>query len=115
VYDLILESVGGSSLTHAIRLVAEHGTIGSFGASANEPTTLPVEDFYFRRARQVGFVLPAADAPPFARDLHHLASLVSNGALPAPVSVEASWRQAGRVLRDLVDRRIDGKAVLLIG
>lgn len=44
-FDLILESVGGSSLTAAIGCVAPQGTIVVFGNSSGEPTPLNLYDF----------------------------------------------------------------------
>ncbi len=45
LFDLILESVGGSSLEVAFRLVAPEGTIVMFGNSSGEDTTISFQTF----------------------------------------------------------------------
>jgi NADPH:quinone reductase len=44
-FGLILESAGGASLAHAIKLVEAEGTVVVFGNSSGEPTTLAFADF----------------------------------------------------------------------
>src|SRR5205085_8174396 len=45
LFDLILESVGGSSLAAAVRLVAPEGTIVVFGNTSGEDTTINFQSF----------------------------------------------------------------------
>ena len=47
-------------------------------------------------------------------DLERLARLIAAGKLDPAISVEASWREAGPVLEALLERRVQGKAVLLV-
>jgi NADPH:quinone reductase-like Zn-dependent oxidoreductase len=85
----------------------------SFGNSSGEPTTFRVDQFYFQaRARMVGFVVFAEGEAPHAADLAHLARLVARGGLEVSIAVERSWREAGALADDLMERRVDGKAVL---
>jgi NADPH2:quinone reductase len=44
-FDLILESAGGASLAHAIKLVEAKGTVVAHCNSFGEPTTLAFADF----------------------------------------------------------------------
>jgi len=69
-FGLILESVGGASLTHAIKLVEARGTV--------------------------------------------VVSLVADGSLDPQIGVERSWRDIATVAEQLRDRRVAGKAVLLV-
>ena len=48
------------------------------------------------------------------RDLRFLAERVAAGRLDTQIGVVRSWRDAGEVLQDLVERRVSGKAVLTI-
>lgn len=113
-FDMILESVGGSSLAAALQSVAKNGTVVTFGNSAREETTFNVGNFYNRGARLVAFLILDADQPPFERDLSYLADLVVRGKLETRISHRGSWRDAPAALLALRDRQIQGKAVLRI-
>jgi hypothetical protein len=51
---------------------------------------------------------------PASRGLQRLAFLAGNGKLAPHLSVEADWREIGKVAQALLDRRFPGKAVLHI-
>ena len=51
---------------------------------------------------------------PASVGLQRLVHLAGNGKLTPHLSVEADWREIGRVAQALLDRRFPGKAVLLI-
>ena len=117
-FDLVLESVGGTSLATALTRVASGtGTVVSFGNSSGEPTTFNASEFYNRSgARLVAFVLfPDLERrPSAARDLAYLASLVEAGELHPEIAGELSWRDPGAALTSLMKRQVRGKAVLRI-
>lgn len=113
--DLILESVGGSSLAAAFSRVAPGGLIVSFGNSSGEPTTFNASELYGRGgARLCAFLVFAelAREPSGVRDLATLARLVAEHALDPQVTLETSWRDARGALDALLERRVAGKAVL---
>ena len=116
-FDLVLESVGGPSLAAALRRVAPGGVVVSFGDSSGEPVSFAARDFY----RSTGATLYAFlifteldRRGTGSADLERLARLISAGKLDPAISVEASWREAGPVLEALLERRVQGKAVLLV-
>lgn len=112
-FDLILEAAGGSSLAASLKLVADGGTVVVYGNSSKEPTTFMVNDFYFKGARLASFFLfGSMPADPVGRDLSHLLGLVAGGRLDPQLSLQCSWREASRALRELRERRVPGKAVL---
>jgi NADPH:quinone reductase-like Zn-dependent oxidoreductase len=114
-FDLILEAAGGSSLATALKLVADDGTVVTFGNSSREATTFLVQDFYFSMARVVGFFLIGDMLRnPVARDLGDLLALVAAGRLDAGVALEAEWQDASQALRELRERRLPGKAILRV-
>jgi NADPH2:quinone reductase len=116
-FDVILESVGGSSLAAALARVAPAGIVIAFGISSGEPTTFNVRDFYNRRgARLYGLrVFDELDRHHSGvRDLRFLAEEVAAGRLDPQVTLRASWREAGSALEALLERRVRGKAVLTI-
>jgi NADPH2:quinone reductase len=114
-FDLILESAGGPSLAAALQRIAPEGTIVSFGDSSREPVTFPGSAVYRKPgARLYGFFIfsEVERSGSAARDLEFLAGLLARGQLDPQVSLEASWRDAGRAIEALVERRVRGKAVL---
>lgn len=116
-YDLILESVGGSSLAAAFELVAPEGTIVSYGSSSGEDTTFSARSFFPKGGTQLhGYILfsELAHRRSGAADLGHLVTEMAAGRLDPQIDEVASWRQAGPLLRRLLDRRIGGKIVLRI-
>ena len=115
-FDLILESVGGDSLSAAFRLVGPGGMVVSFGNSSRDRSRLEVSDFYPKQATLRGFYVltDLVDTPP-ADDLQYLIDLVAAQKLRADVAAVAHWRDAPQVLRRLQERHLKGKAVLLVG
>ena len=116
-FDVILESVGGASLAAALARVAPWGTIVNFGNSSSEPTTFDVATFYpLPGAKLYGLrVFDELERNGSGvRDLRFLAERVAAGRLDTQIGVVRSWRDAGEVLEDLIERRVRGKAVLTI-
>jgi len=115
-FALILESAGGASLAHAIKLVEAKGTVVVYGNSSGEPTTIAFADFRpapNSRVQSFSYFYSESEDR-FAPDLALLVSLVADGSLKPQVGVERSWREFAAVAEQLRDRRVAGKAVLLI-
>jgi NADPH:quinone reductase len=115
-FGLILESAGGASLAHAIRLVEAQGTVVVYGNSSGEPTTLAFADFrgaLNSRVQSFGYFTSEAEDR-FAPDLALLVSLIADGSLRPQIGAERSWRDIAAVAEQLRDRRVAGKAVLLV-
>jgi len=115
-FDLVLESVGGSTLAAAMGLIKPGGTIVTFGNSSREQTAFNISLFYGRSdARLQGFSLLAPSEPPnFGEDLAHLAGLIADGRLGVGIGYQGSWQEAATALRSLRERKVEGKAVLLV-
>ncbi len=115
-FALILESAGGNSLAHAIKLVEAKGTVVVYGNSSGEPTTLAFADFRpapNSRVQSFSYFYSESEDR-FAPDLALLVSLIADGSLQPQIGVERSWREFAEVAEQLRDRRVAGKAVLLI-
>src|SRR3954452_10647633 len=117
-FDLVVEGVGGASLSAAIRRVAPRGTVVSFARSDEQDVTFPTSAL-FRDApgASVHGLYVFAELPRRAgggEDLARLAHLVAEGALHPQIDLEASWREPQEAIDALLDRRIAGKAVLRI-
>jgi NADPH:quinone reductase-like Zn-dependent oxidoreductase len=115
---VILDGVGGATLGAAIGCVAPAGTIISFAAVTGEPVTHPA------RALSGGapgaslygfFVFPElAKHASGTSDLRRLANLIAAGKLDPQIDLLVSWTDAGRAIEALLNRRVNGKAVLTI-
>ncbi len=115
-FALILESAGGNSLAHAIKLVDAKGTVVVYGNSSGEPTTLAFADFRpapNSRVQSFSYFYSESEDR-FAPDLALLMSLIADGSLQPQIGVERSWRDFTAVAEQLRDRRVAGKAVFLV-
>ena len=117
-FDAILEGVGGASLSAAIGRVAPRGTIVSYASSDTSPVTFGARTLFGRApgASLRGlFVFEEIQRTGTATaDLSRLAALVDAGELDCQIDLETSWREAGEAIDALLDRRVAGKAVLLV-
>ena len=115
LFDVILESAGGSSMSAAIEHVAPGGLIVALGNSSREPS--PFDFFAFigghGDARIETYASHRREAH-VGEDLAVLLQLVADGRLVADVGLEAPWSELGTALDALRDRRVAGKAVLRV-
>jgi len=117
-FDVIVEGVGGTSLSAAIRRVAPLGTVVSFARSDEADVTFPTSAL-FRDAPGAAvhglYVFPELGRRHGGgADLARLARLGADGELDTQIHHEGGWRDAPDAIRALLDRRIAGKAVLHI-
>jgi NADPH:quinone reductase-like Zn-dependent oxidoreductase len=118
-FDVILDAVGGATLGAALGRVAPLGTVVSFASTTAEPVSYPTRTLFGRApgARLYGLML----FPELARhrsgssDLQRLAQLVAAGRLEASIDLLAPWTDAAEAIEALLDRRVNGKAVLTVG
>ncbi|MFG2134802.1 zinc-binding dehydrogenase [Streptomyces sp. NPDC048751] len=113
-FDVVLESTGGPDLPLALAKTRPGGTLVWFGQASRTPVTL---DFFQllggpERATIRHFHYAGA---PYGSDLEVLVSLVQRGRLHPEIGRIADWAETAGTLVDLRERRIRGKAVLLIG
>jgi NADPH2:quinone reductase len=114
-YDIVLDGVGGPILGAAIGAVAAGGTVVSYAATVPEPVQYPTRALYGAApgASIVGFMV-FRSVHDGAATLARLASLMADGRLEAQIDSAASWRDAGPLIKDLLDGRVAGKAVLTV-
>jgi NADPH:quinone reductase-like Zn-dependent oxidoreductase len=113
-FDVILESVGGDMLGDALGLLAPDGVCVTYGESAGRPAAFDPRPFFrVGGARLYGlFLYEEVRRHPPALALTRLLDLVAGKQLSPRITVEAGWTDIARVARDLLDRRISGKAVI---
>jgi len=114
-FDLILESVGGTSLSSAMKLVGPDGALVFFGNSSQQPSSMSFADFGGHpRARLLPFHVYETGPATFGADLAFMASLIEQGRLKPQIGYQGNWRQLDAALAGLRDRRFGGKAILTI-
>jgi NADPH:quinone reductase-like Zn-dependent oxidoreductase len=115
-FDLILESVGGESLSMAVKQVARDGKVVIFGNSSGQESSISFGAFAGRAHATVYafFVYESGEPPTFGADLSLLAGEIAAGRLEPTVGFEVDWKDSAAALDSLRERRMEGKAVLLI-
>jgi NADPH2:quinone reductase len=115
-FDLILESVGGQSLTTALRLVGRDGTVAVFGNSSGEDSSVSFAGFggHPHARLYAFFVYESGEPPTFGADLGAMAAEIAAGRLHPQVGLESSWRDPMAALEALRERSMEGKAVLIV-
>lgn len=113
-YDLIVESVGGNTLSAALGLLAQDGVIVLFGTSGGSDVTFNAQRFYgIGGASLYGFILfHELKRESASVGLTRLLRLVETGQLRPHIDLEASWTEVAEVAQKLIDRSFPGKAVL---
>jgi NADPH:quinone reductase-like Zn-dependent oxidoreductase len=115
-FDLILESVGGESLTTSLKLVGRDGIVVLFGNSSGQESAVSFASFAGKPHAMLYafFVYESGEPPTFGSDLQLLASEIGTGRLEPQVGLEASWRDPVGALEALRERAVEGKCVLAI-
>jgi NADPH:quinone reductase-like Zn-dependent oxidoreductase len=115
-FDLVLESVGGKSLEAAVRLIAPGGTVAVYGNSSDSSAQISFGGFRGRAGARIEafFVYESGEPPAFGEDLQLLADMVAQGSLHPHLGLQVPWTEANAAFAALAQRRVKGKAVLLI-
>lgn len=119
LYDLVIDGVGGPVLGAALRRVTPRGLVVSFASTTTDPVSYPTRELFARAPGAALYGLYIFDeithTQTCAADLRRLADLVASGKLDPQIAMTVSWREAGAAIEALLDRRVDGKAVLTVG
>jgi NADPH:quinone reductase len=118
LYDLVVDAVGGSVLSAALRRVKSRGLVVNFASTTDEPVSYPTRELFGRApgASLYGLYIFEEETRTgtCSADLRRLAELVADGRLDPQIALTVSWREAGSAIEALLDRRVDGKAVLTV-
>jgi NADPH2:quinone reductase len=117
-FDLIVESAGGALLAAAVSRVAPEGVIVTFGNSSNEPAEFDPRTFYRKGAPTIlGYFVTyeLLRGRTGSSRLAALAALVAEGRLGSRVDLQVSWADAASAVDALIERHVNGKAVLTVG
>ncbi len=114
-FDLILELVGGASLTAAAKMLASDAVLVAFGVSAAPEAKLEIAPFYFAGGATIYGLAVFHELERREKasvGLARLAQMIADDRLKLHISVERPWTEIDAVARDLMDRKWTGKAVL---
>jgi NADPH2:quinone reductase len=111
--DVVLESVGGESLSAALTRLAPRGLLVWFGQASRAPATVDFFSFFDGRPSSTirHFDYTDSDVPD-SRDLATLVRLVDTGRLHPEVGSVSGWDDTSARIADLRARHIRGKAIL---
>lgn len=115
-FDVVLDAIGGPVLGAALQRVAPRGIVVSFASTVAEPVSYPARSLFARApgARLYGLYVFAEleYTRTCGRDLRRLAELVAAGKLDPQIAMQFPWERAGEAVQALLDRQVNGKAVL---
>ena len=116
-YDLILDSVGGTTLAAALTMLRTAGTCVTFGVSEAPNSTIE-SGVFFRQGgvKLYGLILfdELMRVEPAGEGLSVLLRQVQQKLLVPQIEIEASWTEISKIAQQLVDRKYLGKAVLRV-
>jgi NADPH:quinone reductase-like Zn-dependent oxidoreductase len=102
----------------AIHRVAPGGVVVNFAATVPEPVSYTTRELFSRApgARLYGLYVfsELEHRRTGSADLRRLADLVADRGLDPQIDLTLSWVEAGRAIEALLDRRVNGKAVLVV-
>ena len=113
--DIVIDSIGGTVTSEALRSLALNGVLISLGYSAGRKTTIDVTDLIWNRARMAGFSLFAQTPTAVATAWQDILPLIASGSVKPIVERVYSFGEAGEALRHLIEDRPFGKVVLADG
>jgi NADPH:quinone reductase-like Zn-dependent oxidoreductase len=113
-FDVVVDGIGGPMFGPLLRATAMRGRVVVFGNSADAESTLRVEDFYPKAITIYGFrVFQSVPPEQGVKDLAALADEVAAGRLRVTVQATAPLSDALSLVRDLYDRKVTGKVVII--
>jgi NADPH:quinone reductase len=117
-FEVILDAIGGPVLGTCLQRVAPGGTVVSFASTLTDPVSYPTRALFSRApgARLYGLYIFAEleHTRSACADLRRLADLVAAGRLDPQIGFAGSWERAAEAIEALLDRRVAGKAALVV-
>jgi NADPH:quinone reductase-like Zn-dependent oxidoreductase len=115
-FDHILESLGGDVFAKALDALADEGELVTFGTSQAKAATIKLDSFYSSGGRRIyGFIIfHELLAQPASGGLARLAALLASGLLRTQIAARYPFAEIAKAVDDLWNRRVSGKAVVLL-
>jgi len=114
-FDLVIETLGGETLGHAMTMLTASGKCVTLGVTDNARVSFDAERFFMTGTASLeGYVLFRDHKATAAQGMMRLLSLVEDGRLKVPIGLCESWETIEEVAEQLIARTFAGKAVLRI-
>lgn len=114
-FDLVLESVGGEVLNRTLKMVSPLGNFVLLGTSSREPATLTISSFVPHARQTLHPFWVFGSGEPVGEDLAILLRLIETGRITPVVGWTGAWERLPEAIEALRERRVPGKAALLVG
>jgi NADPH:quinone reductase-like Zn-dependent oxidoreductase len=111
-YHMILDSVGGDTLSLALTALVRGGICVNCGNSARQPTSFDARELYNTSAQLRNVWLGAQLVENCTTALERLARLVGEGRLRTPIDAVLPWSEVDEAAARLARQTVDGKIVL---
>jgi NADPH:quinone reductase len=98
-FDLVFESVGGTSLPRALTRLKKGGSVIWFGHASRRPVELDFFAYFEQTGATLRHFHYEDSAVPFSRDLATLVRLVETSRLHPELGLVANWTQTATALR----------------
>ena len=108
----VLENVGGPMLAQTLALVERGGSVQSIGMASGELSTIDFEKERRRAGNRRVDVFTIGTG--LGADIAYLASLLERGELDPQIGWRGKWERASEAADALLERRVAGKAVLVV-
>ncbi|MHA6820408.1 zinc-binding dehydrogenase [Ralstonia pseudosolanacearum] len=123
-YDLVIDTLGGAALTHAMERVSPGGVVASLiggGQTFEQPSEPAIVPLNWEskapgaRLQTVNVAVEVTRGGRAGRDLTFLGELASVGRLAPPeIGREANWRETDKLVQGFRTTATKGKIVLLV-
>ncbi len=113
-FDVILESVGGEVLVTALKRLSSLGHIVVLGTSSGRTASLSISSFVPHARQTLHPFWVFGSGEPVGEDLQLLVRLIDLGRLRPVLGHQDAWERLPEVMTSLRERRIAGKATLLV-
>jgi NADPH2:quinone reductase len=113
-FDLVLESVGGTSLPRALARLRKGGSLIWFGQASRQPVELDFFAYFEQTGATIRHFHYEDSTIPVSQDLETLVRLLQTGRLHPELGLVANWTQTATALQQLRDRKLRGNAVLCV-
>lgn len=117
-FDIILECIGGQVLAGCFALVADYGTIVSYGNASGEQTCFDAGPAWRKPCsalRGLSLHGELARRPSMSEGLSQLVDLLAAGKLRTDIVLDVGLADVLMGCDALTDRKVDGKAAIRIG
>jgi len=110
--DIVIDGIGGTVASEALRALSSGGTLITLGYSAGRKTTIDVTDLIWKRARMEGFSLFAQSPDAIAAAWRDILPLILDRSIEPIIEKIYPFDEAAAALRHLIEDRPFGKIVL---